>query len=290
VSAYPSEVTAAMVRNFVMGGAAASVLARSSEISLSIVDVGVAHPYDVATKPGATPPNGTGEPAGTRLVRDPVADLPAGDLRIEPAMPVATLVAALEAGRRAIDGLADLRVVAIGEMGIGNTTPAACLVAGLLDLPGERIVGRGTGVDDEGLARKRVVVADALARVGSREALTLLGEVGGREIAAMVGAMARAAERRIAILVDGFIATAAALVLVRANPSARHAMIFAHHSREVGHAYALDALNARPLLDLGMALGEASGALAAFPLVELACATHESMATFAEAAVPDGKR
>jgi len=277
VSAFPAAVTAAMVENFVRGGAAASVLARRLGVGLSVVDVGVATPYvREVSGPGA------------RLHRDAVADLAAGDLRVEDAMSPDVYARALAAGVAAIDALdAGTRVVILGEMGIGNTTAAAAVAAALLGGDAAELVGRGTGVDADALARKIAVVRDAVARVRGAAPHRVLQAVGGREIAAIVGAAGRAIERRMAVLVDGFIVSAAILALVRIEPGARRGLIFAHRSREAGHARILDALDARPLLDLDLRLGEASGALTALPLLDLACALHGEMATFAGAGVPE---
>jgi nicotinate-nucleotide--dimethylbenzimidazole phosphoribosyltransferase len=279
VSAYPAEVTAAMITNFVRGGAAASVLARRLGVGLSVVDVGVAAPYDRAVRgPGA------------RLRRDPVADAAEGDLRVEDAMSAGVLASALAAGAAAIDALdADTRVVILGEMGIGNTTVASAVAAALLEGDPAELVGAGTGVDEATLARKIQVVRDAVARVRGAGPLRILQAVGGRELAAIVGAAGRAVERRMAVLVDGFIVSAALLVLVRLEPRARRSLIFAHRSQELGHARLLAALDARPLLDLDLRLGEASGALLALPLLDAACALHSEMATFTDASVPERK-
>ncbi|WP_437809691.1 nicotinate-nucleotide--dimethylbenzimidazole phosphoribosyltransferase [Sorangium sp. So ce1078] len=284
VSAYPAEVTAAMVANFVRGGAAASVLCRHLGVELRVVDVGVAHPYARVDAGGA----------GARLRRDPVADDPIGDLRVEDALTEAVYERALRAGAAEIDALGgDTRVVLLGEMGIGNTTAAAAVVALLLGLAPEDVVGAGTGVAGDALSRKIEVVRDATRRVqgaaGAERAdpRRVVRAVGGKEIAALVGAMARAIERRMAVLVDGFIVSAAALALVHMDARARAGMLFAHRSAERGHAHVLAALDARPLLDLGMRLGEASAALAALPLLDVACALHAGMATFASASVPD---
>ncbi|KYG02259.1 nicotinate-nucleotide--dimethylbenzimidazole phosphoribosyltransferase [Sorangium cellulosum] len=282
VSAYPAEVTAAMVANFVRGGAASSVLCRHLGVELRVVDVGVAHPYERAGGDGA------------QLRRDPVADDPIGDLRVEDALSEDVYERALRAGAAEVDALGgDTRVVLLGEMGIGNTTAASAMAALLLGLAPEDVVGAGTGVTGDALSRKVEVVRDATRRVqGASSAFRadprrVVRAVGGKEIAALVGAMARAIERRMAVLVDGFIVSTAALALVRMDARARAGMLFAHRSAERGHAHVLAALEARPLLDLGMRLGEASAALAALPLLDAACALHAGMATFASASVPD---
>jgi nicotinate-nucleotide--dimethylbenzimidazole phosphoribosyltransferase len=278
VSAYPASVTRAMLDNFVRGGAAASVLCRTLALPLHVIDVGVASPGPDA--PGAA----------ARLVRDPVADEPAGDIRVEDAMSEATYDRALAAGERAFDALGpDVRVLLLGDMGIGNTTVAAAVCAAILGGDPASYVGAGTGVDGPALAAKRRVVADAVARLGegSRSTAEILRRSGGRELVALVGAMARALERRAVVIVDGFIVTAAALALSRCVPTALAGMIFSHCSQEQAHKRVLDALGARPLLALDLRLGEASGALLAYPLIELACALHNEMATFENAGVPE---
>jgi len=277
VSAYPAEVTAAMVRNFAGGGAASAVLCRAQGIPLSVVDVGVLTPYE------APPPR-----PGFSFWRAPVAQAPAGDIRVGDAMSEATFEATLAAGADAVDQQGeDLRVLIPGEMGIGNTTVAACVCAAILGGDPGDMVGAGTGVTGAALDRKRQVVRDAVARLGAvASPLEVVRRVGGRDVAALVGAMARAAERRIVVLVDGFIATAAALALLRHDPQARPFLLFAHRSEEQAHGRVLAALDAMPLLDLGMRLGEGSGGLVAFSVLEAACRLHNEMATFASASVP----
>jgi nicotinate-nucleotide--dimethylbenzimidazole phosphoribosyltransferase len=172
-------------------------------------------------------------------------------------------------------------------MGIGNTTSAAALTALLLGLDPAEVVGAGTGVSGAALARKLEVVRDAVRRVRDDDPHRVVRAVGGKEIAALIGAAARAVERRMAVLVDGFIVSAAVLALVHMDERARRGLLFAHRSAERGHAHVLAALSARPLLELDMRLGEASAALTALPLLDLACALHAGMATFASASVPD---
>ncbi|MGA7806937.1 nicotinate-nucleotide--dimethylbenzimidazole phosphoribosyltransferase, partial [Bradyrhizobium sp.] len=177
----------------------------------------------------------------------------------------------------------------LGEMGIGNTTSAAAIAAALLKIGGETIAGNGTGLDSAGRARKASIIDAALAHHGLAEASpeTILCAVGGLEIAAISGAIIAAAQCRLPVLIDGFIVSVAALMAARLNPSCRPFLIFSHRSAEQGHRLVLDALDARPLLDLDLRLGEGSGAALALPLLRLACALHNRMATFAEAAVPD---
>ncbi len=280
VSAYPPEVTAAMVANFVAGGAAASVLCRLHGLPLHVADVGVLRAH----------PEVTGEVSHRRYS---VADLPAGDLRDAAAMPEETYQAALDAGRAAVDRFPDARVLVLGEMGIANTTPATAVTAALLALEPEALVGPGTGIDAEALTRKREVIRDALDRLrssGDTSPEAIVRSVGGREIAALIGAAHRAMELRIAILVDGFIVSAAMLAAIRIEPALRPFLWFGHRSKEPGHAAILEALAGEPLVDLGLRLGEASGALVALPLLDAACTLHAEMATFESATVPDRER
>jgi nicotinate-nucleotide--dimethylbenzimidazole phosphoribosyltransferase len=275
VSAYPQEVTAAMMSNFANGGAAAAVGARLLGVPLQVVDVGVATPYRM--RPGAV-----------AIRRDRVADAPVGDIALADAMSDATAMAAVRAGSSVVAELpSDTRILLLGEMGIGNTTVAAAIAAALLDEAAGEMTGAGTGVSGEALVQKREVVATAVARVRGASPWRVLTAVGGRELAALVGAAGRAAERGMAVLVDGFIVSTAMLVLTRLAPRSRAHLIFAHRSQEAGHRRVLEAMDARPLLDLSLRLGEASGALAALPLVDLACAWHGEMATFESAGVPD---
>lgn len=276
VSPYPSAVTGAMLRNFARGGAAAAVMARHLDVPLSVVDVGVVGGAAI-------------EGRGARVHRAAVAERPAGDLREGSAMDDGVFEACWHEGTRAVDALEEPpRLVVLGEMGIGNSTAAAAVAAAILDSPPDDMVGPGTGASEEVLARKRHVVRDAVATVrGWCPPLEVLRRVGGREMAALAGAAERAAERGIAVLVDGFIVTSAILALVRARPAVRPWLLFGHRSAEPAHARMLAALEARPLLDLGLRLGEGTGALAALALVDLACTLHDGMATFEEAEVPD---
>jgi nicotinate-nucleotide--dimethylbenzimidazole phosphoribosyltransferase len=274
VSAYPQGVTIAMMANFCAGGAAISVLAHELGARLEIVDAGTL---------AEAPMNGV------------VADKPrrgTRDFSLEPALQPAELAAAFECGRRAVARRAEPKpdLLILGEMGIGNTTSAAAIAAALLQLKAEAMAGHGTGIDAAGRARKARVIDAALARHGlaaDTPVEQVLCAVGGLEIAAISGAIIAAAEQRIPLLVDGFIVSVAALAATRLNPSCRPYLIFSHRSAEQGHRIVLDALDARPLLDLDLRLGEGSGAALALPLVRAACALHEGMATFADAAVPD---
>ena len=272
VSAYPPEVTVQMLRNFAGGGAAIAVLARHLNCPLEVVDVGTlasdAVPGVVADKTRR----------GTR------------DFSVAQALTPEEVAFACDAGRRALARQADHQpqLVIFGEMGIGNTTSAAAIAAALLSCAPVDIVGSGTGLDADGRAKKAAVIVAALARHGltsDAAVADILAAVGGFEIIAMAGAMIAAAQRRWPVLVDGFIVSVAALAAVRLNPSCRTWLLFSHRSAERGHALVLDALGAHPLIDLDLRLWEASGAATALPIIRLACALHNGMATFAEAAV-----
>jgi nicotinate-nucleotide--dimethylbenzimidazole phosphoribosyltransferase len=279
VSAYPSEVTGQMVLNFLSGGAAVCVLARAAGASLHVVDVGVDanFPESVFERPGFFPRR---VKCGTSSFVDMSA------------MSFEECDAALEAGREQArlavrDGVDAL---AIGEMGIGNTTSAAALSAALLEVDPVDVVGRGTGVDDAGLLRKLEAIRAALslhktALSGADAARHWLASVGGFEIAAMVGCILEAARLRLAIVVDGFIATASALLALRMEPESLETCFFAHESSEHGHALVLNALKQKPLLKLEMRLGEASGATLVLPLLRAAALLMCEMATFESAKI-----
>lgn len=298
VSPYPSSVTRAMLGNFSAGGAAASVLCRKVGIGLSIVDVGVDLGVDVGVDgvakgveslPGSGASEGAAPERAVPVRRERVASWPVGDIRVKDAMGVDVFAACVDAGRDSVQRCEPgLRVLIPGDMGIGNTTVAASVCAAILREDAAFVVGAGAGADALMVERKRRVVSEAISRLSSSDtALDVLRRVGGREIAAIYGAMQAALERRVTVLVDGFIATTAALVLCEVEPRAKAGMIFAHRSDESGHARVLAHLGAVPLLDLGMRLGEASGALLAFSLIEQACVLHAEMASFASSGVPD---
>lgn len=276
VSAYPREVTPMMVINLATGGAAASVLARLHGVPLHVVDVG-AEPYPAPT---AAP--------GVHWRRVEVGGT-VGNLVDSDAMDATALHGALAAGADAVDALpSDTKLVLFGEMGIGNTTPASAIGARMLGLDAAAMVGPGTGVTGDALDAKRAKVQQALDRTEQAIApMAVLGALGGREIAATVGAIGRAAERGMAVLVDGFIVSSAALLAVKHDPRVRDFLWFGHRSAEPGHAAILEELGAATLVDAGLRLGEASGALTALPLVAAAVALHNEMATFEEASVPD---
>jgi nicotinate-nucleotide--dimethylbenzimidazole phosphoribosyltransferase len=273
VSAYPQQVTIAMMANFAAGGAAISVLARELGSSLEVVDAGT---LAETPMPGIV----TDKPRrGTR------------DFSKTAALESSDLAFALDCGQRAVTraAAAEPDLLILGEMGIGNTTSAAAIAAALLGTSADKITGLGTGLDTAGRERKAHIIDAALLHHGlaGAEGEQVLRAVGGLEIAAIAGAIIAAAQRRIPVLVDGFIVSVAALAASRLNPSCRPYLIFSHRSAEQGHRLVLDALGAQPLLDLDLRLGEGSGAALALPILRLACALHNGMATFAEAAVPN---
>ena len=274
VSAYPAEVTAQMVLNFLHGGAAINVLARQAGARVTVVDIGVL---------GDFPPL-----AG--LVSCKVAHGSHNMLR-EPALSLAEARQALEAGMQVLgdEAAAGLDLVATGDMGIGNTTPSAAIAALLTGLPVAQVTGRGTGVDDRGLARKVQVIEQAIAfhHPDPKDSMDVLCKVGGLEIAGLAGVMIAAAARRIPVVVDGFISTAAALIACRLAPDVRGYLISAHRSVEIGHTAMLKYLELEPLMDLGLRLGEGTGAVLAFHLLEASCRILREMATFDEAGVDE---
>jgi nicotinate-nucleotide--dimethylbenzimidazole phosphoribosyltransferase len=281
VSAYPSAVTAQMVANFVRGGAAVNVLARVAAAQVVAIDVGLAGPIpEVDGEASAAP--------GARLVRARVAD-GTRDMTVEPAMSRAEAIAAIDVGRSVVadEVAAGTDAVAVGEMGIGNTTAASALVAAMTGRPATEVTGRGTGLDEPGVRHKVEVVAAALDRhrPDASDPLGALAAVGGLEIAALVGAILAAAEARVPVVLDGFITGAAALVATAIAPGAALRMLASHRSPEPGHRVVLDRLGLLPLLELDLRLGEGSGAALALPLVRAASAILAEMATFDGAAV-----
>lgn len=272
VSAFPQAVTVEMLRNFARGGAAISVLARSLGATFEVVNLGTSRPV-----PGGEHDHWLG-PGTVSFARDA-------------AMSEAQLAAALAAGRQSVERAvaADAQLYIGGEIGIGNTTAAAALACALLPAEPEMLAGPGTGLDAAGVARKAAIIRRSLEHhagaLGS--AAEILRRLGGFEIAALAGAYVRCAQVGLPALIDGFISTAAALIARQLRPGAEAWWLFSHRSREPGHAALLAALNARPLLDLGMRLGEGSGAAMAVPLLRLACELHGGMATFAEAGVSE---
>ena len=274
VSAFPQEVTGQMLLNFVSGGAAISVLARQLGAQLEVVDLGTVNP--ALNLPGVRHLN---IGAGT------------ANFVLGAAMTQAQGELALQGGRDSLlrAKAASAQLFIGGEMGIGNTTAASALACALLDCPVAHLTGPGTGLNAEGVSHKAQVIERALAWHAAQrgDVLQILFNLGGFEIAALVGAYLAAAQEGVAVLVDGFICTVAALVAVRLNPACREWLLFGHRGAEPGHRHVLETLNAEPLLELGLRLGEGSGAALAVPLLRLACDLHGQMATFAEAAVAD---
>ncbi|HNI81502.1 MAG TPA: nicotinate-nucleotide--dimethylbenzimidazole phosphoribosyltransferase [Rhodocyclaceae bacterium] len=271
VSAYPQDVTWQMVENFLAGGAAINVFARQAGMGLSVVDAGVAH--DFGPRPG--------------LIAAKVAPGTANYLEA-PAMDAAQRNAALAHGRELALGLAGTgcNVVGFGEMGIGNTAAASLLTHCLTGADLATVIGRGTGLDDAGLARKRELLAHAVARGGRpADPLEALAQYGGFEIAMMAGAMLGAAEARMVLLIDGFIVTSALLVAHALAPAVLDYCVFAHRSQEPGHTVQFDHLGAEPLVQLDLRLGEGTGAALAYPLVQAAVNFLNEMASFESAGV-----
>ncbi|GFZ93521.1 nicotinate-nucleotide--dimethylbenzimidazole phosphoribosyltransferase [Dyella caseinilytica] len=271
VSAFPQVVTGEMVRNFASGGAAISVLARALEANLEVVNLGTV--------------NDPGEIPG---VRRAIIAPSTANFCLAPAMTPAQFEAALTVGAESVQAAkaAGAQLFIGGEMGIANTTAAAAVASALLDEPPSCLAGAGTGLNAEGIRHKVSVLERALAlHAGADTALERLRCLGGFEIAALAGAYVAAAQAGLPVLVDGFITTTAAMVAVAFQPDVRPWLLFAHRSKEHGHARVLQALAAEPVIDLGLRLGEASGAAAAVPLLRLACALHNGMATFEQAGV-----
>jgi len=268
VSAYPSEVTAQMVLNFLAGGAAVSVLARQHGLALTVLDCGVR--AELPTHPA---------------LRACKVAQGSADSSLQPAMSAAQCRAALGHGAAAVRSLPG-NALLLGEMGIGNTSAAALLLARLGGVPIEGCTGAGTGLDAAGVQRKTAVLRAVLQLHDlAHEPLDALAALGGLEIAAMVGAVLEAAAQRRVIVVDGFITGAAVLVAARLQPALLQRCVFAHCGAERGHARLLELLGAEPLLRLGLRLGEGSGAALAWPLLVSACALLEQMASFESAGV-----
>ncbi len=275
VSAYPAEVTSQMVLNFLAGGAAINVLARHVGARVVTVDMGVA--VDMPPHPGLR-----------------IHKLAPGtaDFTHEPAMSRTTAQLALETGIAVASDLIDagVDVIATGDMGIGNTSASSAIVAAITGRTVAEVTGRGTGVDDAGLERKIALIAQALARhrPDSTDGLDVLAKVGGFEIGGLAGVMLGAAARRVPVVVDGFISGAAALIACTLAPSLQPYLIAAHRSVERGHQAVFAHLDLEPLFDLGMRLGEGTGAVLGISLCQAACKILDEMMTFAEAGVATG--
>jgi nicotinate-nucleotide--dimethylbenzimidazole phosphoribosyltransferase len=272
VSAFPQEVTPQMVLNFLRGGAAVNVLARHAGARIRVIDAGVAFPL----------------PAAPGLVAGRIANGTA-DMSEGPAMTRRQAQAAIELGARVVreEIAAGLDLLACGEMGIGNTTPATAIISVLTGCPPKEVAGPGTGINAEGISHKARIVEKSIAinQPDRTDGLDVLAKVGGFEIGAIVGAMLAAAEARIPIVVDGFIVTAAAMIAATIEPQAAAYMIAGHRSAEPGHDIALNALGIKPLLDIRLRLGEGTGAVLAMHQVEAAALILREMATFADAGV-----
>lgn len=276
VSAYPADVTYGMVRNFIAGGAAINVFCRQNGLQLLVCDVGVTGTFTENTKAPAA-----GAPAADSFVKYKIRPGTRNMLH-EPALTPDECAAALDAGKTLVNGVLyrGCNVVGFGEMGIGNTSSAALLMHRLTGEPLVNCVGRGTGLDDAGLVRKRDVLQAVADRyVHLTHPLDLLAAMGGLEIAAIAGGMLQAAEAGLVILVDGFIATSALLVAHALQPAVLNNCVFCHQSDEAGHGRMLRFLGATPLLNLGLRLGEGTGCALAYPIVQAAVHMLTDMAT-----------
>ena len=272
VSPYPQAVTAQMVLNFLQGGAAINVFTKQNNMRLLVIDSGVNYQF---------------EPSADLI--DAKIALGTRNYLLEPAMTIAQCEQALNRGAEILNTqIADgCNIFGFGEMGIGNTSSASCLMSVLCNLPIEQCVGRGTGLDDAGLAHKTNILAQAilLHHLDSADAMQVLATFGGFEIAMMVGAMLQAAEKQCTLLIDGFITTAALIVTAKLQPEILHYCVFTHSSDEFGHQKMLDFLKVKPLLNMGLRLGEGTGAALAYPLVLAAVNFLNTMASFESASV-----
>lgn len=278
VSAYPQEVTPQMVLNFLHGGAAINVLANHINARVVVVDMGVANEVDVSR----------GAVSAPMFIRRSIG-LGTSNMAQGPAMKREQAQESIQSGIEIV--LSEISkgadIIGTGDMGIGNTTPSAAIACALMNVPAEKIAGRGTGVDDDGLKRKISAITRGLNinKPNIKDGIDVLSKVGGFEIGGLVGVMLGAASKNIPVMVDGFISTAAAMIAVTIKPECKNYLIFAHRSKENGHSLMLDWLNVKPLLDLDMRLGEGTGAALGISLAESACKILSDMATFGEAGV-----
>jgi len=272
VSAYPQAVTAQMMANFAQGGAAVCVLCQANGLAMEAIDVGVA--ADITSLHSVV----------HAKVSWGTADLSAGDAMTEGECMQAMAVGEAALQRAMANGM---RCIALGEMGIGNTTSAAVLTGHFSRSGADGVVGRGTGIDDAALAQKRAIVSRQLAALSLATPLEALRCAGGLEIAALIGLMLAVPKTDVLVLVDGFIVTAAALVACAINPAVHAHLVFSHESAEPGHKVALAKLNATPLLSLELRLGEGSGAALAYPIAKAAAKIMRDMATFSDAGVSE---
>ena len=278
VSAFPSEVSWQMVENFLAGGAAVSVLSRQNGIALTVVDCGVRHDFLAGLPAGSTRP-------GLQVRKVQGAENGTADSSLQPAMRPEQCAAAMQQGVELVQNLPG-NALLLGEMGIGNTSAASLLLARLAGLEIEVCTGAGTGLDAAAVQHKTAVLRQVLHRhAQARTPLEVLAAMGGFEIATMVGAVLQAAAQRRVILVDGFIASSAVLVAHALQPLVLQRCVFAHRSGERGHEFMLQHLGVQALLDLGLRLGEGSGAALAWPLLQSACTVLRDMASFAQAGV-----
>jgi nicotinate-nucleotide--dimethylbenzimidazole phosphoribosyltransferase len=280
ISAFPSDVTWQMVENFLAGGAAVSVLSKQNGIALTVVDCGVKHDFLAGLPAGAARP-------GLQVRKVAGAESGTADSSAGPAMTAVQCAAAIEQGRELVRGLPG-NALLLGEMGIGNTSAASLLLARLAGLDIAVCTGAGTGLDAPAVQRKTEVLREVLAKhADAVQPLDVLAALGGYEIATMVGAVMQAAEERRVIVVDGFIASSAVVVAHALQPLVLQRCVFAHRSGERGHEFMLQHLGVQALLDLGLRLGEGSGAALAWPLLQSACTILRDMASFASAGVSE---
>ncbi len=271
VSIAPSAVTQQMVLNFIAGGAAVNCFCRSNKVAMKVVDCGILVPVEHESDDFVV------QRLGERTQ----------NLAKQAAMSKEQVEEGITLGRKISKSVIDAgcNLLMFGEMGIGNTSSAAAILAGLTGRAVEQCVGRGTGISDEQFENKIRLVSAGVSRFATQDVYEVLAEVGGFEIVQMVGAYLEAADSQTPVLVDGFIATAAAFSATKINPACRDYMIFAHQSHESGHQYMLEELNAEPLLDLSLRLGEGTGAVLAVPLIRAAAEFYNSMASFEQAGV-----
>jgi len=272
VSAFPQAVTVEMVRNFARGGAAISVLAKELGADLEVINLGTVAEHEALGG-----------------VIDQRISAGTANFSQQPAMSEQQLATALQAGREAVQRArqSGAQLFIGGDMGIANTTAASALACALLNASPEQLAGPGTGLDQQGVDHKAAVIKKSIEQHSAAldSPLRILQHLGGYEIAALTGAYIAAAQAGLPVLVDGFITGVAALFAVKIQPAVKQWMLFSHASAEPGHVIIMQALNAKPLLDFGMRLGEGSGAATVVPLIRLACALHNGMATFEQAGV-----
>lgn len=293
ISAFPQEVTAQMVINFIHGGAAISVLSEQENADFAVVNMGLLNSLVEDQNSFFDKKPSNKKTSDKKLINTPIA---AGtkDFSVEPAMSEQQAQQALQTGQDIIHARLEHhpQLFIGGEMGIGNTSSASAIYCALLGISAKQACGPGTGIDAQGVMHKSQIIQTALEKhqLSSNDALDIMCKVGGFEIAALTGAYIAAAQNKIPSLIDGFISTASALLAVNLSPSCREWLFFSHQSAEPAHKLALQHLNATPLLDIGMRLGEGSGAAVCIALLRSALALHQNMATFSEAAVAGAQK